>query len=57
MLFRSPAIGPATIETMGGVHASALALEAGRGIVLDREETLALANKLKIAIVGLRTQD
>ncbi len=54
--FDLPAIGPATIETMGGVKASALALEAGRGIVLDREETIALANKYGIAIVGLKTE-
>ncbi len=51
--FDLPAIGPGTIETMRAVKASALALEAGRGIVLDREETLALANKYGIAIVGL----
>lgn len=53
--FDLPAIGPGTIGTMRTVKASALALEAGRGIVLDREETLALANKYGIAIVGLKS--
>lgn len=51
--FDLPAIGPVTIETMGAVKASALALEAGRGIVLDREETIALANKYGVTIIGM----
>lgn len=52
--FDLPAIGPGTIEAMAGVKAAALALEAGRGIILDREETLALANRHGMAIVGLK---
>lgn len=51
--FDLPAVGPATIETMVSVKASALALEAGRGVILDREKTLELANQAGIAIVGL----
>jgi DUF1009 family protein len=38
---------------METVKASVLALEAGRGILLDREETIAHANRAGIAIVGL----
>lgn len=53
--FDLPAVGPGTIETMREVKASALALEADRGIVLDREDTIALANKCGITIVGLRS--
>lgn len=53
--FDLPAIGPGTIETMRSVKASALALEAGRGIVLDREETIRLANECGISIVGIKS--
>lgn len=51
--FDLPAVGPRTIDVMESVKASVLALEAGRGILLDREETLAKANRAGIAIVGL----
>lgn len=51
--FDLPAVGPRTIEVMETVKASVLALEAGRGILLDREETIAHANRAGIAIVGL----
>src|SRR3546814_1161881 len=36
--FDLPAVGPHTIETMEAVHASVLALEAGRTVLLDRDE-------------------
>lgn len=51
--FDLPAVGPKTIETMQAVKAGVLALEAGRGILLDRDDTIRLANQAKIAIVGL----
>ncbi len=51
--FDLPAVGPATIETMGSVKASALAVEAGRSVMLDREAMLANAERAGIAIVGL----
>jgi UDP-2,3-diacylglucosamine hydrolase len=51
--FDLPAVGPRTIEVMKTVNACVLALEAGRGIVLDRDETIASANGAGIAIVGL----
>ena len=51
--FDLPAVGPRTIEVMEAVKASVLALEAGRGILLDRDETIAKANRAGIAIVGL----
>ncbi len=51
--FDLPAVGPRTIEVMETVKASVLALEAGRGILLDRDETIAKANRAGIAIVGL----
>jgi hypothetical protein len=51
--FDLPAVGPRTIETMAAVKASVLAVEAGRSILLDREETLRAAETAGIAIVGV----
>ena len=51
--FDLPAVGPRTIETMEAVHAAVLALEAGRTVLLDRDETLGKAAQAGIAIVGI----
>ncbi|GJL50727.1 MAG: hypothetical protein NPIRA01_19540 [Nitrospirales bacterium] len=51
--FDLPAIGPISIERMIEGKASALALEAGRTIVLDRDLVLEQANANHIAIVGM----
>ena len=51
--FDLPAVGPRTIETMEAVHASVLALEAGRTVLLDRDETVRSAEGAGIAIVGI----
>ena len=51
--FDLPAIGPETIRTLAEVRGTALAIEAGRTIVLDRAQTLALANEAKIAVVAV----
>lgn len=51
--FDLPAVGPTTVEAMSSVKASVLALEADRGVLLDREETLRKAEQAGIAIVGL----
>lgn len=51
--FDLPAVGPRTIETMEAVHAAVLALEAGRTVLLDRDETLGKAEQAGIAIVGI----
>lgn len=51
--FDLPAVGPRTIETMEAVHAAVLALEAGRTVLLDRDETLSKAEQAGIAIVGI----
>jgi hypothetical protein len=51
--FDLPAVGPTTVEAMSSVKASALALEADRCVLLDREEMLRKAEQAGIAIVGL----
>jgi UDP-2,3-diacylglucosamine hydrolase len=51
--FDVPAAGPATIATMKEAGGRILALEAGRTIVLDRDECLTAADAAGIAVVGV----
>jgi DUF1009 family protein len=51
--FDVPTVGPRTIETMHAAGATALAIEAGRTILLDESATIALANRYGIAITSL----
>ena len=50
--FDIPAIGTGTIETMHQAGASALAVEAGRAVVFDRDALIALADRYDIAVVA-----
>lgn len=52
LLFDVPVAGPTTIATMIETGATALALDAHRTLLLDRDEMLALANAARIAILG-----
>jgi DUF1009 family protein len=52
LLFDVPAAGPRTIEVMHRCGATALAVDAGRTLLLDRDELLDKANQAGIAIVG-----
>jgi len=51
--FDIPAVGSQTIRTMHGAGAKALAIEAGKAVVFDREEMIAVADKFGIAIVAI----
>ena len=51
--FDLPAVGPETIRTLVEVRGRALAIEARRTIVLDRTQTLALADEAKITVVAV----
>jgi DUF1009 family protein len=53
MRFDVPTIGPNTIENLHRHGARALAVEAGRTVIVDREETLEAANRYGIALVGM----
>lgn len=53
MRFDVPTVGLKTIETMNEVKCRVLALEAGRCLIMDEEQMIALANKYKIAIVAV----
>ncbi len=51
--FDLPTAGPVTVDVMRAAGASALALEAGRTLLLDREAAIAAADAAGLAIVGV----
>ena len=51
--FDLPAVGPDTLRVLVEVGAAALAVEAGRTLVVDREEVLGLADRHGIALLGV----
>jgi len=53
LLFDVPVVGRSTIPVMRESGATALAVEAGRTLMLDREAMLAEADAVGIAIIGL----
>lgn len=53
MRFDVPTVGTLTIETMHQAGARVLAIEAGKTIVLDEAETIALADRLGIVITAV----
>ena len=55
LLFDVPVIGPGTVDVMIETNTTALAVDAGRTLMLDRDELLAKANAAKIAIVGMES--
>ncbi len=48
-----PAVGPATLAALVSARASALAVQAGRTLVLEREELARRAEAAGIAVVGI----
>jgi DUF1009 family protein len=57
LLFDVPVVGPATIEVMKETGASVVALDAGRTLMLDREEMLEKAREAGVAVVGYAPMD
>jgi UDP-2,3-diacylglucosamine hydrolase len=53
MLFDVPVVGLTTIPVMQETGATALAIEAGRTLMLDKDQMLEAASQAKIAVVGL----
>jgi DUF1009 family protein len=53
MRFDVPGVGPSTIESMVAAGAKVLAVETGKTMIADREETLRRAGKAKISVVGV----
>lgn len=56
MRFDVPVIGPRTIASMQQANATALAVDAGRTLLLDREELLRAAGLAGVAIAGYKPQ-
>lgn len=52
MLFDVPVVGPTTVETMVETQTTALAVDAGRTLLLDRKEMLDRANEGGITVLG-----
>jgi UDP-2,3-diacylglucosamine hydrolase len=50
--FDVPVAGPATIRTMQRTRTTAMLVDAGRTLLLDKEEMLALANEAGIAVAA-----
>jgi len=52
MRFDVPVVGTGTVRSMAAAGATVLGLEAGKVLLLDRDELVALADEEKIAIYG-----
>ncbi|GIX03154.1 MAG: hypothetical protein KatS3mg113_0160 [Planctomycetaceae bacterium] len=57
MRFDVPTIGLTTIQTLHAAGGRVLAIEAGRTILLDEPEVIALADKLGLVIVSLHAEE
>jgi DUF1009 family protein len=57
LLFDVPVAGPETIRVMRETNTTALAIDAGRTLLLDRDEMLALANESQIAVTGYAPEE
>ncbi|OPZ97312.1 MAG: hypothetical protein BWY71_01657 [Planctomycetes bacterium ADurb.Bin412] len=54
MRFDVPTVGVATIENLKKNQAGCVVVEAGKTLILDMPETLKLADRYKIAIIGCK---
>jgi DUF1009 family protein len=52
MLYDVPVIGPRTVSTMAETGATAASIDAGRTLLLDREEMIRQADRANLAIVA-----
>jgi hypothetical protein len=57
LLFDVPVIGPGTIDVMTETNTTALAVDANRTLMLDRDELIAKANAARIAIAGMEAAE
>lgn len=53
MRFDIPLVGPSTIETMKKAKAAVLAIEAGKTLIIDREEFLSKADEAGICVAAV----
>ena len=52
MRFDVPTIGPSTIRNLRDAKCACLVVEAGKTVIVDKPDTLALADKLGVAVIG-----
>jgi DUF1009 family protein len=57
LLFDVPVAGPGTVHAMKKCGATALSVDAGRTLLLDRAEMLRLADEAGIAMIGVQADD
>ncbi len=57
MRFDVPTVGPDTIRRLKDARCTCLVIEAGRTIIVDKPQTLELADELGIAVIGKLPQD
>jgi len=53
MRFDVPGVGPSTIKNMMVAGSKVLAIEAGKTMIANHEETINLADKAKICVIGI----
>jgi DUF1009 family protein len=53
LLFDVPVIGPGTVDVMVETGTTSLAVDAGRTLLLDRDELITKANAAGLAIIGM----
>jgi DUF1009 family protein len=56
MRFDVPVVGVPTIQRMIDAGATCLSVTAGKTLIFDREEMIALANKNSITVVGSKLE-
>ncbi|MCS6975949.1 MAG: UDP-2,3-diacylglucosamine diphosphatase LpxI [Gemmatales bacterium] len=57
MRFDVPTIGPTTVENLHRAGGRVLAIEAGKTIILDQDQTVALADRFGLTIVAVNLPD
>jgi DUF1009 family protein len=57
LLFDVPVVGPDTMRVMQATGTTALAVDAGRTLLLDREEMLKLADQADVAVIGFAPEE
>ena len=55
--FDVPAVGPETVAVCADAGIAVLALEAGKTLMLDREEFIRAANAAGLAVIGVCLSD
>ncbi len=56
MRFDVPTVGPQTIRNLKDAKCACLVVEAARTFIVDKPVTIALADKVKIAVIGKRAE-